>query len=529
MKASRRRLAALLLPLVLPALASAPAGQEVGVFEVRFGESAFPEPFSGDLLVAFAPAGGTAEPRSAMHSWFRAVPVMRFSVEGVAGGESVTVRLADAAAAYPVDLGQAEPAEWRVQAVARCSRTGRVAGMDAGDVYSEAPTVLFAPDAEGRVELTLASVVPAPEFRQTERVRLFELVSPSLSEFHGFDYPLRAGVLLPTDYGEADTYPVVYSVTGFGGTYESIQRWQGVVAPGSTLDRCIVVVPDATNRYGHSVFCDSASIGPWGRALVEELIPALEAEFGGAGAEHRYVTGVSSGGWSSLWLQVAYPEAFAGCWSHVPDPIDFHDFQQIDLYEPLEDGTPRNMYVDEHGEPRPLARRGEEVLLTYEAFVRREHVTNPGGQIRSFEATFSPPGEDGAPRRVFDVETGAIDHEAAAAWRDYDISHRLLTGWEELRPRLAGKVHVFAGEVDTFYLEGAVERFQALAREAGLLEDMVVEVIPGMGHSLHGPGQEAMLATIEERWARRSREEGRTEASSSAARPAPTTGGGGER
>ena len=139
-------------------------------------------------------------------------------------------------------------------------------------------------------------------------------------------------------------------------------------------------------------------------------------------------------------------------------------------------------------------------MLTYEDFVRREHVLNPGGQIRSFEATFSPPGDDGTPRRVFDVETGIIDHEAAGAWRKFDISHKLLSEWDQLRPALTGKIHVYAGEVDTFYLEGAVERFQALARDAGLLEDMLIEVVPGMAHSLHQAGFEAMEDRIGERW-----------------------------
>ena len=139
-------------------------------------------------------------------------------------------------------------------------------------------------------------------------------------------------------------------------------------------------------------------------------------------------------------------------------------------------------------------------MLTYEEFVRREHVLNPGGQIRSFEATFSPPAEDGTPRRVFDVETGVIDHEAAQAWRKYDISHQLLTRWDELRGPLEGKLHVYAGEVDTFYLEGAVERFIAKASEAGILDEMVVEVVPGMAHALHGPGHADMVATIEARW-----------------------------
>ncbi len=473
------------------------ASEARGAFEIYFDKAVFEQPFSGDVFVAFAASG---EPRRAMHGWFGAPPVMRFTVEGAQPESGLTLSIEDAVAHSPADWTTVEPKVWRVQAVARRSRTGRQAGLGEGDVYSPMAEVTYDPGSKATVRLELSEVVAAERMAETERLRVFEFVSPALSEFHGFVYTLRAGVLLPRTYGEEEAYPVVYVVTGFGGTYEDIRGWEARIAPGSPLDGCILVVPDASNRYGHSVFCDSASIGPWGHALVDEFIPALEAEFGGAGAEHRYVTGVSSGGWSSFWLQVTYPEAFAGCWSHVPDPIDFHDFQGIDLYDPLPDGSPRNMYVDEHGAKRPLARRGEQVLLTYEDFVRREHVLNPGGQIRSFEATFGALGSDCTPRRVFDVETGVIDHAAAAAWRPYDISHTLLTRWSELRPRLVGKLHVFAGEVDTFYLEGAVERFRVEAEKQGLLEDMQIEVVPGMAHALHAPGQAAMERTIQERW-----------------------------
>ncbi len=495
MKSLARCIASLLGLLLVASLA---AGQDTGCFRVRFDEATFTSDFSGDVLVAFAHSG---EPREAMHAWFGAPPVMRFTARDVAGGDALELTHAEAGATYPFDWSTVETGAWSVQAVARLSRTGRRAGLDAGDVFSDVLSVDYAPGADGVVELVLNHVVKAAPFEETDRVRLFEFVSPALSEFHGFDYTMQAGVLLPRTYGDRETYPVLYSVTGFGGTHEDIYGWQGRIPEGSALDECIIVIPDATNRYGHSVFCDSASIGPWGEALVRELIPALEDEYGGVGAEQRYVTGVSSGGWSSLWLQVAYPNDFAGCWSHVPDPIDFHDVQQINLYEPNADGTPRNMYVDENGEPRPVARRNGEVLLTYEEFTRREHVLNPGGQIRSFEATFSPPNDDGTPRRVFDIETGEIDHDAAQAWRKYDISNLLLTRWDELREPLAGKVHVYAGEVDTFYLEGAVERFIVKARETGILDEMVVEVIPGMTHSLHQPGHEAMARTIAERQA----------------------------
>lgn len=487
------------LLLALATLAPAGWSQAVGQFSLELDETAFAEPFDGVLFVAFGEPTGR-EPRRAMHAWFDAPPVLRFEVQGLAPGAALVVSPADAAARHPLDWSEVAAQPWKVQAVARVSRTGREAGLSEGDVYSAVAEITYDPESEGVVSLRLDQVVEPEPFQETDRIRLFEFQSPALSEFYGFDYVLRAGVLLPKDYGEQESYPVLYSVTGFGGTHDSIHGWSRRIPVESFLEQAIVVVPDASNLYGHSVFCDSDSIGPWGRALVHELIPALEKDFGGAGPEHRYVTGVSSGGWSSLWLQVAYPEAFSGCWSHVPDPIDFHDFQQIDLYEPLADGTPRNMYVDEKGNERPLARSEGEVRLTYRDFVQRENVLNPGGQIRSFEATFSRLAKDGTPRRIFDVETGAIDHEAARAWKKYDISNLLLTSWDELRESLAGKLHVYAGEVDTFYLEGAVERFQALAREAGLLDEMVIEVVPGMPHTLHRDGQAAMVETIERRW-----------------------------
>lgn len=493
MMTSIKRFCALSCLFLLVPLARA---QEVGVFELHFDADAFSEPeipgLSRDVFVAF---GDQREPRKEMHGWFSPPPVLRFQFDELTQGSVIRVDLGDVLRMDPAEWSDALNHKWSVQAVVRLSRTGREAGLAPGDVFSPVRTVDFNPHAEGVIALHLDQVVPPASFEQSERIRLYEFTSPSLTKFHGFDYTMRAGVMLPKEYTPGKTYPVVYSVTGFGGDYGTIRRWERM-PEGSPLEQCIIVVPDANNRFGHSVFCDSDSVGPWGQALVHELIPALESEYGGLGASHRYVTGISSGGWSSLWLQVNYPEQFSGCWSHVPDPIDFHDFQGINLYDALEDGTPRNMYVDEQGKARGLARRNGEIMVTYEQFARREHVLNPGGQIRSFDGTFSPLAKNGTPARVFDIETGEVDHEAAKAWRKYDISNILLTRWEELRPLLKGKIHVYAGGEDTFFLEGAVERFQALAKEAGLLEDMVIEVIPGMPHQQYREGHLDMVETI---------------------------------
>ena len=472
-------------------LASSIQAQESASFKLHFYEDAFSKPFSGDVFIAFSERG---EPRTAMHAWFGAPPLARFKVNDVEPGAHVTLNLSDAEARHPLDWSNVVNKEWKIQAVVRVNPITREAGSGEGDVYSNVISAKLTDDKT--LKLELSQVVAAETFAESERIRLFVMKSPSLSEFFGFDYQIQAGVMLPKDYDPDKKYPVVYDITGFGGTHQNIGRMTRL-PDDNYLNQCIVVIPDPSNRYGHSVFCNSLSIGPWGDALVKDMIPQLEEKFGGAGAEHRYVTGVSSGGWSCLYLQVTYPKEFAGCWSHVPDPIDFHDFQQINLYEPLPDGQPRNMYTDEEGSPRPLARRGDQVMLTYEEFVLREHVTNPGGQIRSFEGTFSLPAEDGTPQRVFDIETGKVNHSVAQTWRQYDLSHQLLTRWDDLKGDLAGKIHIYAGELDTFHLEGAVERFQKLAEEAGLLEDMEVKVVPGMPHTLYQKGQEDMLQTIE--------------------------------
>src|SRR5262249_28415125 len=160
-------------------------------------------------------------------------------------------------------------------------------------------------------------------------------------------------------------------------------------------------------------------------ALIEELIPAVEAKFRALGPQARLVTGHSSGGWSSLWLQVTYPDQFAGVWSTAPDPVAFHDFQQIDLYRP---GV--SMFTDGQGRPRPLSRGLMSII--YKNSSDREEVMGHGGQLGSFEAVFSPRGPDGKPRRLWDRATGAVDPEVARAWQRYDIRLILERSWKTL-------------------------------------------------------------------------------------------------
>jgi S-formylglutathione hydrolase FrmB len=255
-------------------------------------------------------------------------------------------------------------------------------------------------------------------------------------------------------------------------------------------DDCLIIVPDPSCYRGHSVFADSANNGHWGQALVEELIPAIEAKFHGAkSADNRFVSGMSSGGWSSLWLQVSYPDFFGGVWSHCPDPVDFRDFQQINLYEPG-----MNLFKDPQGGRRPVARQGDTPSLFMEDFVAQEEVMGPGGQIHAFEAVFSPKLPDGQPRPMFDRKTGAIDVETANAWKPYDIRLKLEREWSTLGPKLKGKLRIYAGEKDTFYLEGATRRLGETLKALG--SDATVEIVKGMPHAIHRPGITAMLDEI---------------------------------
>jgi hypothetical protein len=213
-----------------------------------------------------------------------------------------------------------------------------------------------------------------------------------------------------------------------------------------------------------------------GEALVDEFIPAIESRFGGARPpSRRFLTGHSSGGWSVLWLQVNYPDRFGGCWATAPDSIDFRDFSGVDLT------SAENLYRDADGQPRPLIERDGAPVSDIESYVRSEVKADPvGGQFFSFDAVFSPRGDDGLPMPMFDRESGAIDREVLEAWKRYDIALILRTRWAELAPALAGKLHVWCGEWDTFRLDGAVRLLKQDLAAMG--SDVDVLIVPERDH-----------------------------------------------
>ena len=216
----------------------------------------------------------------------------------------------------------------------------------------------------------------------------------------------------------------------------------------------IYVYLDASFPLGHHVFADSANNGPWGHALTTELIPYLEREFRmDAVARGRLLNGHSSGGWTTLWLQVNYPNVFGGTWSTSPDPVDFHNFTGPDLTK----YPTQNFYRGTDGIPYNLVRFHGREIMTMEEYAHLERVQGYyGGQMASFEAVFGPRGPDGQPMPLFDRDTGRTDPVVQKAWERYDIARILRTNWSRWEPKLRGKLHIVVGSADTFHLEAGV-------------------------------------------------------------------------
>ena len=454
--------------------AAAPA--TAAPFRLTLDPAAHPGPVSGRAFVLLLPAKPSPLPRSL--NWFSPEPAFAADVTGWTPGKPLD--LGDALATVP--LAKLKPGKYWAVAVLDRDLGGVSFAAAQGNLYSEPLEIDFDPAVP--LAFTLDRVYKATPPADTDAVKFVEVESQLLTTFHGKPTALRAGVILPPGFSTSPDdkrFPVVYEIPGFGGDHRAALfkgSRAGVLADGV---EAVWVVLDANCRLGHHVFADSANNGPCGQALMDELMPHIEGRFRcGGEAKRRLVTGHSSGGWSSLWLQIAYPEAFAGCWSTSPDPVDFRDFQRVNLYR----GD--NLFTAD-GQPRPLSRGRAGRVLQFRSFSDMERVMGHGGQLASFEAVFSPRGPDNAPRRLWDRGTGAIDPVTAKAWEKYDIRLTLERDWATLGPKLAGKLHVWMGDEDTFLLDGATRLLKKSLADLG--SDAVVELFPGKDHGMMADGR----------------------------------------
>ena len=338
-----------------------------------------------------------------------------------------------------------------------------------------------------------AQVFPAPvAVAPHELVDTLRLESKALTDFWKQPVSIAVSILLPPDYAAATDkrYPVRYNVAGFGGRYDRINRllgnkefadwWTSEAAPG-----VITVFLDGSGPFGDSYQLNSESSGPYGDALIEELIPAIDAAYRTLGDAARYTDGCSTGGWVSLALQLFYPETFTACYSYSPDPVSFKRMQLIDMY------ADSNAFVNRRGLDRPSSRDiyGEPTLLIRDEVAEESAKAPTGsyvtgqGQWGAWNALYSPRGEDGLPLAAFDGVTGAIDSTLVEHWKQYDLLKLVTDNWPTLGPKLQGKVNVWMGDMDNYYLNNALRDFDAyLKTTTAPVSDAVIEFAPMKGH-----------------------------------------------
>ena len=324
--------------------------------------------------------------------------------------------------------------------------------------------------------------------------QLQEFQSPLLTRFWGHPINIKAWVILPPGYATnaTGTYPTAYWTHGFGGDIDSAfvtgMRLYERMKSGK-MPPMIWVMLDESCPQGTHEFTDSVNNGPWGSALTTEFIPFLEKKYRmDARPTGRMLNGHSSGGWATLQLQINYPKVFGGTWSTSPDPSDFHDFTNSDLYAPN-----ANLYHRPDGSATPIFRDHAKVVATMEQFAKLERVLGPyGGQLSSFDWVFSPRGPSGAPQEMFDRATGAVHPQVIAYWRDrYDLAHVTEATWTERGADLKGRIHLIVGTADTFYLDGSAHKFEAVLARLGA--DPHFTYIPDRTHfDLYVEGKDRM-------------------------------------
>jgi hypothetical protein len=435
--------------------------------------------------------------------------VFGIDVEGLAPGQAAVI--GGGVLGFPLtDLGFVPPGEYTVQAVLNRYQTftrsdghtvrlppdrgeGQQWNRKPGNFYSSPQRVRIDPGAGGRIEIVMDQVIPEitpPE--DTEWVKHVRIRSDLLSEFWGTDMYLGAHVLLPAGF-EAHPevrYPLAvfhgHFPSDFGGwrteppdpeieceysarfdwdcynrtqqelAYQLYQDWTSPDFP-----RMLVVeIQHPTPYYDDSYAVNSENNGPYGDALTYELIPYIEEQFRGIGEGWARLTyGGSTGGWEALAVQVLYPDEYNGAYGACPDPIDFRAYELVNIYED------ENAYEIDRAWGTTYRPARRDWLGHVSSTVQQENLLESvlasrgrsGGQWDIWQAVYSPVGEDGYPRPIWDRMTGEIDHEVAAFWREnYDLRHIMERDWADLGPRLEGKLHIYVGDMDNYYLNNAV-------------------------------------------------------------------------
>ncbi len=478
-------------------------------FSVTLPKTLADKPLDGRLLVMLS-TDDSAEPRFQITDGAGTQLVFGIDVQNWMPGTAQIVN--EEALGYPLPTLSAVPnGSYRVQVLLHKYETfTRSDGhtvklpMDRGEgqQWNLAPgNLLSTPRAfevnskrKTNINLSFDSAIPVitpPE--DTEYIKHIKIRSERLSKFWGRDMYLGAHILLPEGWAEhpAVKYPLAimhgHFPADFGGfsptppdtttmpcvysdrfqldcynrivaqeEYDFYKMWTGPDFP-----RVIVIeIQHANPYYDDSYAVNSENLGPYGDAITYELIPYIEEKFRGIGEGWaRFTYGGSTGGWEALAVQVKYPDEYGTCYAACPDPIDFRAYCLVNLYE---DKNAYYLDSDFKRTPRPGHRNWlGEVSSTLQEMNQRELAlgtkSRSGQQWDIWEAVYSPVGPDGYPLRIWDKVTGVINPKVAAYWREnYDLAYIMRRDWATLGPKLKGKVHIYCGDMDNYYLNNAV-------------------------------------------------------------------------
>jgi S-formylglutathione hydrolase FrmB len=462
-----------------------------GLFKIKVSPS-LPGPVSGRLLIFMKQGQGDKEVDVEQYSPTGFHPestwVAAKEIRDVPPGESVELNANDQA--FPHAFSQAPAGQWEAQAVLDVDHTYNYSGRLSRDWQSS--VVSLAPGAVS-TDLTLTEHSPErPDDAKWPRLlasvkpgvaQQVDIPSSSLTQFWGKPTAIHAWVILPPNYetNRKQVYPAVYWTSGFTGD----TQWDletGLMLrkrmDEGTMPPMVWVMLDQSIPQGMHEFADSVNNGPWGTALTTEFIPQLEKRYRlDARTNARFLTGKSSGGWTSLQLEINYPHVFGGTWPISPDPSDFHNFTGVDLYAPN-----ANIYYQPDGTPAPFWRDHDRTIATLDQFARLEDVLGPyGGQFASFDWVFSPKGPGGAPEPMFDRVTGAVHPDVLQYWHDhYDLAYVAEKYWPQRGSMLKGRIHLYVGTEDSFYLDSSAHLFEARLQKLGA--DPHFTYIPGKTH-----------------------------------------------
>jgi hypothetical protein len=479
--------------------------------EISVPASAYADPITGRVYVMISRTGDR-EPR--LQIGRTGVPFFGRDVERLAPGQSAIIDETDLGS--PVaSLRDIPPGDYFVQGFVNVysefkRADGHVVWMhddrwegqrwtrSPGNMYSAVQRVRIEPAKGGVIRLTADRVIPPVTVPpDTPFVKRFRFESPRLTKFWGRPVHLGATVLLPRAYDtETTSYPVNYiqghfslnAPNGFDGANDFSKEWLKDGFP-----RMILVTFQHPNPYfDDSYAVNSVNVGPYGDAIMQELIPEVEKRFRIIREPYaRILSGGSTGGWEALALQIFHPDFFGGTWAYCPDPVTFTDVEGINVYEDV------NAFHKQYEWRRVVTPNSREtdgrIRLTSE---QRNHYElacgtrgRSGEQLDIWSAVFGPLGGDGYFQPLFNKRTGEINRPVAEYWKEhYDLLSHLQRNWTDVGPKLVNKLHVYTGDMDTYYLNNAVRQLQAwMKKTANPHYEGFFMYGDGKGHCWSGP------------------------------------------